>query len=83
MEHKQDNKPEKKFRAGGVSVTIWNNPSSAGEQQTYKTVTFERSYKDKDSAWKTTHSLRVNDLPKAQVILGKAYEYLVIGEQSA
>ena len=28
--------------------------------------------------WKSTASLRVNDLPKAALVLNKAYEYLVL-----
>ncbi|RME78356.1 hypothetical protein D6774_01450 [Candidatus Woesearchaeota archaeon] len=73
--------PEKKFRAGALSATIWNNKTQRdGKEETYRTVSFERNYKDKDGTWKTTNSLRVNDLPKAVLILNKAYEYLVLTE---
>ncbi len=64
--------PEKKFRAGAVSATIWRNESAKGS---YATVQLDRSYKDGD-AWKSTGSLRINDLPKAVLVLNKAYEYL-------
>ncbi len=64
--------PEKKFRAGAVSATVWRNESAKGS---YATVQLERSYKDGD-AWKSTGSLRINDLPKAVLVLNKAYEYL-------
>ncbi|MBI3034484.1 hypothetical protein HYY72_04985 [Candidatus Woesearchaeota archaeon] len=65
--------PEKKFRAGAVAATIWRNESEKGS---YATVQIDRSYKDGDS-WKSTGSLRVNDLPKAVLVLSKAYDYLV------
>ncbi len=75
-----ENTPVKKFRAGAVSATIWTNTSKEGG--TYHTVSFERGYKDKDGAWKTTSSLRLNDLPKAALVLSKAYEYLSLGDEA-
>ncbi|HLD33544.1 MAG TPA: hypothetical protein VJB66_02375 [Candidatus Nanoarchaeia archaeon] len=74
------NQPEKKFRAGAVSVTVWKNTGQKdnGEQIEYQTISMERSYKDKSGEWKYTNSLRVNDLPKAGIALQKAYEYLVM-----
>lgn len=73
--------PEKKFRAGAISATVWKNHGvKDGEIQDYSTVTFERAYKDKDGNWQSTNSLRVNDLPKAAVVLQKAYENLVLRE---
>ncbi|MBI1970804.1 hypothetical protein HYS47_03585 [Candidatus Woesearchaeota archaeon] len=77
-------RPEAKFRAGPVCATIWNNVGQTREglPTEYKTVSFERSYKDKAGAWQTTSSLRLNDLPRAQVVLGKAYEYIVLQNKS-
>ena len=74
--------PEKKFRAGSVSATIWVNhgKDSEGRETTYKTVSFERSYLDKEGNWQTTNSLRVTDLPKAVLVLNKAYEYLSLSD---
>ena len=45
----QTNLPEKKFRAGSVSATIWKNESktSEGNAVSYRTVSLERSYRDK------------------------------------
>ncbi len=76
------NAPERKFRAGPVSATIWQNAGrgSAGEPVTYKTVSLQRVYKDKNGAWQSTNSLRLADIPKAAVVLQKAYEYLVLRE---
>jgi hypothetical protein len=77
--------PLKSFRSGAIQVAIWENEnlSPEGQIQTYKTVSFERRYKDKSGEWKSSNSLRVNDLPKAALLLSKAYEYLVMtGEDS-
>ncbi len=69
--------PEKKFKAGAITATVWRNETTKdGETVTYPTITFERTYKDKEGAWQTTNSLRSGDLPKAALVLNKAYEYL-------
>ena len=71
-------RPEKEFSSGAVRATIWNNEtmSKDGKPINFKTVSFERSYKDKDGDWKTTSALRVNDIPRATLVLNKAYEYV-------
>ncbi|HIG93474.1 TPA: hypothetical protein HA242_03600 [Candidatus Woesearchaeota archaeon] len=77
------NMPEKKFRAGGVSATVWLNKGHAsnGQDTEYKTISIERSYTDKEGKWQSTNSMRINDLPKAVIALQKAYEYVVLNEQ--
>jgi hypothetical protein len=72
--------PEQKFRAGSISATLWLNQGTDndGKPTTYKTVSFERSYLDKEGNWQTTNSLRVGDLPKAILVLTKAYEHLML-----
>lgn len=78
------NLPEKKFRAGAVSATVWLNKGQKinGEESEYRTISIERSYTDRDGKWQSSNSMRVNDLPKAKVVLEKAYEYLVFNEQN-
>lgn len=75
------NLPVKKFRAGAITATVWNNQAKDGENE-YKTISFERGYKDKDGVWKTTNSLRVNDLPRAALVLQKAYEFIALGDHA-
>ncbi len=72
--------PEKKFRAGAVSATIWKNE---GEKGSYNTISLERGYKDKNGQWQKTNSFRANDLPKAAVVLNKAYEFIILREQDS
>lgn len=76
------NFPEKKIRAGSVVATVWANSSitKEGEKVSYKTVSFERTYKDKNNEWQTTSSLRTNDLPKAILVLSKAFETLSLSD---
>jgi len=70
------NGPERRINAGAISATIWQNQGK--DDSTYNTVSFERRYKDSNDEWKSTNSLRFNDLPKAALVLKKAYEYLAI-----
>lgn len=72
--------PEKKFRAGAISVSVWQNAgtSKTGEPTSYRTISLQRGYKDKNGEWKNTTSLRVNDLPKAALLMKKAYEHIVL-----
>jgi len=80
----EKNLPEVKFRAGAISATVWKNQgqNKEGQPTEYRSVSFERGYKDKDGEWKSTKSLRVSDLPRAMVVLNKAYEYLVLKDNN-
>lgn len=76
--------PEKKYRVGSISATIWLNSrkDKEGNLSQFRTISFERSYKDKDDEWQSTNSLRVGDLPKARLVLEKAYEYIMLKEHN-
>jgi len=80
----QANLPEKKFRAGSITATVWKNQTkdSDGNQVTYRNVTFAKRYRDDDGRWKNTSSLQTNDIPKAVLVLQKAYEYLALSESN-
>ena len=79
----EKNKPEKKFIAGAVSATIWQNRGIRrnGEEAQFRTISIDRKYKDKGGNWQTTNTFRVNDLPRVSVVLNRAYEYLVLKNQ--
>lgn len=77
--------PEKKFRAGSISATIWKNAGTSkdGKPVEYRTISLQRSYTDKTGAWQSTSSLRLNDLPRASLVLNKAYEYLALKNENS
>jgi len=89
MEDQPNNLPEKKFRAGAVSSTVWLNKGTTkeGKETEYRTISVERSYTDKEGNWQSTNSFRTSDLPRASLVLQKAYEFIVLknnqAEQSA
>jgi hypothetical protein len=70
--------PEKRFRAGAVSATVWKNDRqrATGEAFSYHTVSLDRRYKDQTGNWKSASSLRLQDLPKAALVLNEAFRYL-------
>ena len=82
VENVSGNLPEKKFSTGGLTATVWENQgkNKEGLDVSYRTVSFQRRYMDKNGEWQSTSTLRVNDLPKASLVLQKAYEYLVMKE---
>ena len=69
--------PEITFRHGLCSASIFEQEFKRGEESfTVRTVSFQRSYLDKDGNWQTTNSLRTNDIPKAVICLNKTFEFL-------
>ena len=77
------NLPERKIRAGAISATVWLNKGQKtnGEETEYRTISLERNYTDKEGKWQSTNSMRVGDIPKATVVLQRAYEFQVLNEQ--
>lgn len=74
-----ENKPVKKFRAGSINVSIFKNNGTSrnGSATEFNTIALQRAYKDREGKWQNASSLRVNDLPRAVLLLQKAYEELV------
>ena len=70
--------PEHKFKAGAVEVAVWKNE---GENGDFNSVSIHRSYKDKEGNWQSTNSFKANDLPKALIALGKAYECIALKQE--
>jgi hypothetical protein len=79
LPHVGENKgPERKFRAGAVSATVWKNDRqrATGETFSYHTISLDRRYKDQTGSWKSASSFRLQDLPKVTLVLNEAFRYL-------
>jgi hypothetical protein len=75
-------KPEKTFKIGAVRASIFRNIiEKNGRSIPLPKVVIEVRYKDKTGQWNGTHSLSINDLPKAILALQKAFEYLLEHKQ--
>ncbi|MFP4402736.1 MAG: hypothetical protein ACOC3X_02865 [Nanoarchaeota archaeon] len=73
----EKNMPIKSFKAGAIKATLWENQTNDGSAS-FNTINLDRVFKAKDGKWQNTHYLRVQDLPKALIVLNKAYEFLVL-----
>lgn len=77
-------KPLVNFKAGVIQVALWRNEREVnGTPFVFIETTLSRQYKDKEGNWKATHSLRVNDIPKAIMLLQKAYEHIIMAENKS
>lgn len=75
----------KRFSTGAISACVWNNESlnQNGEIIEFRTISFNRRYLDKSTnLWKSTDTLKMQDLPKAILVLSKAYEYLALRDDA-
>jgi hypothetical protein len=69
-------KPEKKFKCGSVSASIWaNTKTTHGETVKFKSATINKAFKDGDE-WKYTDSFNIEDLPKVVLVATEAYKYI-------
>lgn len=74
--------PEREFRAGGVSATVWNNQQTInGNKMDVKSVQIQRNYQDEKKEWKKTNSFKANDLPKVISVAQAAFNYLILKER--
>ena len=75
----QPQPPEKQFRAGAVRAAIWRNEvDQNGRTVVRHSVRLTKRYCDRDGQWKDSDTLFVNDLPRARLVLDKAFEYIVL-----
>jgi hypothetical protein len=75
-------KPVKKFRSGGVSAAVFENPVDVnGAQAKRYSVQIQRTYRDKNGEFRHTSGFRENDLPKLALVAQKAYEFLTMKEE--
>lgn len=73
-------KPEKSFRCGGCEAAVFENEIvKAGKKISIKKVSFQKRYKSADGEWKSTNSLDIHELPKAILVLTKAYDFACTG----
>jgi len=75
-----ENRPIKKFRAGGIEAAIWSNKKTKNDKEEieFKTVSISRSWKKDDQWHSSSVHLRRNDLQKAILVLQKAQEDLLL-----
>ncbi len=69
--------PVKTFRIEDCSATIWDRVFMVrGEQRRFYSITFERSYKDRDGVWKYTKSFDLDSLGKLVTLCQQVQEFI-------
>ena len=72
--------PEKRIQVGSVHAAIFANEGKEG--RTFRKVTVQKRYKDKDGKWQSASSFTADELPEVILALQKAYEHLKTPKQS-
>lgn len=71
--------PIKSFKVGACKASIFvNKVNTAKGIVSMKNVNLQKTYKDKEGNFQHVTSFGINDIPKAQLALSKAYEYLAM-----
>ena len=75
-------KPEKTFRIGLVSASVFVNEVEAeGGKRRFRSVNLQRRYRDSsDGEWKSTSSFGLAELPQAQAVLELALKHVASEE---
>ena len=69
--------PDIVFKHGSCNAAVFSKEVTRGDRTFQsRSVSFQKSYRDKNGEWQTTSYLDVNDLPKAVLVLNKAFDYL-------
>ena len=78
----EQNKPIKKFRVGGISAAVWKNEDAQpdGSVRIRYSVSIQKRYRNAEGQWLDSESYYPNELPKLQLVLAKAYEYVSLQE---
>lgn len=66
------NRPVQQFKQSPIEVAIWEQDGKYGK---FHNCTIQRNYK-KDNAWKSTTSMRFDDLPILVSLLEQAHEWI-------
>ncbi len=76
-------KPEKVFRIGSVSASIFvNEVETDSGKRKLRNVNVQRSYRDGDD-WKSSSSFGLSDLPAALAVLRLATDFVADKEADA
>ena len=75
--------PEREFRSGGISATVWNNTHVIkGNKVEVKSVQIQRNYQDESKEWKKTNSFKIQDLPRVISVAQAAFNSLTLKERN-
>ena len=79
----QPQRPEREYRAGTIKAALWRHENERdGQTVVGYTIRLQKRYYDRDSKiWQDTEYMFPEDVPRAQLVLAKAYEYVTLKEK--
>jgi len=81
MTETKGNSPVKEFRAGRIKAAVWRNDVERDGQIVVRhSVTMQKRYRDSDGNWKDSSSFFLNDLPRVEMLMRKAFEYIALNK---
>ena len=71
-------KPIKEFRIGAISAAVWRNEEtqSDGNIRVNHSVRIQKRYRNQEGEWQNTDYYFANDLPRLQLVVAKAFEFV-------
>lgn len=72
-------KPIHTIRIGAVKASIWENKGAEGK--TFHTTSVVRCYKDENDQWRESASYLPDELPKVELAVRKAFEFIQLDVQ--
>lgn len=79
MSQTEKNQPVREIKIGAIKSAIWRNETKNGPMFA---VSLSRVFKDGDE-WKSTTSLRRDDLPIAELVLARSFAAVLDLEEDA
>ena len=74
MSNENPHKPEKSFRLGNISASVFLNQAESGRD--FRSVVFQRSYRTESGDRRFVNSFTASDLPVLERVLKLAQEHV-------
>jgi hypothetical protein len=82
--HDAKRRPIQSYREGDVSASIWSREIlQQGKPVTFYSLSVERSYRDRDGAYKYTRNFDANDLGSLLTVIQRSAEYIDDAQRTA
>ena len=73
----QPTKPIKEFRTHNhIRAAVWANPSEKGDRPRLS-VSVDKSYRDSEGSWKTSHTYFPRELPELRLVIDQAFAFIM------
>ena len=76
-------RPEKEYRCGGISASVWcNNVERDGQTTVRRSISIQKRYKDEQGEWRTAKSWFPEELNRLRLVIEKCMEYCMVSESA-